>query len=167
MSRWTGRKSVSGASVEEIEAIYRTRFTALVKVAAAILRDAETAVDIVQDAFAKAIRSRDGFRGDGPLEAWLWRIVLSQAQTRLQTAAPRPETRTGATENGASEPNDALRELVQRLPERQRQAIFLRYYADLDYAAIARVLGIKQGTVAATLNAAHAALRGQMQEVTS
>ena len=51
------------------------------------------------------------------------------------------------------------------LPERQRLAVFLRYYADLDYAAIGEALGIRTGTVAATLNAAHVALRARLEEV--
>jgi DNA-directed RNA polymerase specialized sigma24 family protein len=44
---------------------------------------------------------------------------------------------------------------------------FLRYYADLDYEGIASVLGIAPGTVAATLNAAHAALRERLEGVPS
>jgi DNA-directed RNA polymerase specialized sigma24 family protein len=51
------------------------------------------------------------------------------------------------------------------LPERQRLALFLRYYADLDYEAIADALGVKAGTIAATLHAAHAALRRELLEV--
>ena len=58
-----------------------------------------------------------------------------------------------------------LRVALARLPERQRTAVFLRYYADLEYAAIGKVLGIQTGTVSATLNAAHAALRSQLEEV--
>jgi DNA-directed RNA polymerase specialized sigma24 family protein len=42
--------------------------------------------------------------------------------------------------------------------------LFLRYYADLEYRAIASVLGIRPGTVAATLNAAHQAIRAQLEE---
>jgi RNA polymerase sigma-B factor len=56
-----------------------------------------------------------------------------------------------------------VRALIGALPERQRLALFLRYYADLDYAAIAAVLGIKPGTVAATLSAAYAALRRELE----
>jgi RNA polymerase sigma factor (sigma-70 family) len=58
-----------------------------------------------------------------------------------------------------------LRVAVARLPERQRTTVFLRYYADLDYTAIGRALGISPGTVAATLSSAHAALRSQLEEV--
>jgi DNA-directed RNA polymerase specialized sigma24 family protein len=43
--------------------------------------------------------------------------------------------------------------------------VFLRYYADLEYRAIAHVLEIEPGTVAATLNAAHRALRERLEEV--
>ena len=55
--------------------------------------------------------------------------------------------------------------LVAALPERQRLAIFLRYYADLDYRAIAEALGVEVGTVSATLAAAHAAVRKRLEEV--
>ena len=57
-----------------------------------------------------------------------------------------------------------MRSLVASLPERQRLALFLRYYADLDYGSIAAALGIASGTVGATLNAAHAALRNSLEE---
>jgi RNA polymerase sigma factor (sigma-70 family) len=51
------------------------------------------------------------------------------------------------------------------LTERQREIVFLHYYADLDYAAIADALAISPGTVGATLTAARQALRGALQEV--
>jgi RNA polymerase sigma factor (sigma-70 family) len=51
------------------------------------------------------------------------------------------------------------------LPERQRLVLFLRYYADLGYSAIAEALGISPGTVASTLNAAHESLRRNLEEV--
>lgn len=49
--------------------------------------------------------------------------------------------------------------------ERQRLAVFLRYFADLDYRSIAAALDVEVGTVSATLAAAHAALRRSLQEV--
>ncbi len=48
---------------------------------------------------------------------------------------------------------------LHRLSERQREVVFLHYYADLDYAAIAAALGISQGTVGATLSASREVLR--------
>ena len=52
-----------------------------------------------------------------------------------------------------------IRPWLAALPERQRLAVFLRCYADLDYRTIASVLEVETGTVSATLHAAHRALR--------
>ena len=62
-------------------------------------------------------------------------------------------------------PSTTVRSAVAALPERQRTALFLRYYADLDYDSIGHVLDMRPGTVAATLNKAHAALRRTLEEV--
>ena len=67
--------------------------------------------------------------------------------------------------NGHAESWPELRAAVAMLPERQRLAVFLRHYADLDYGQIAEVLGVERGTVAATLHAAHRTLRNRMSEV--
>jgi RNA polymerase sigma factor (sigma-70 family) len=68
--------------------------------------------------------------------------------------------------NGTAPSEDArLAAAITLLPERQRLVVFLRYYADLDYESIAKALGIKGGTVAAALNAAHQTLRRSLQEV--
>jgi len=67
----------------------------------------------------------------------------------------------------ATDRRELVRTIVYRLPERQRLALFLRYYADLDYATIAGTLGISEGTVAATLHAARSALRHALTKVDS
>ncbi|CAN5823396.1 hypothetical protein BH20ACT14_BH20ACT14_10610 [soil metagenome] len=73
------RKPARGATLDEIESIYRTRLPDFRRVAAAILGDRELALDAVQEGFALAVRERSSFRGDGPLEAWLWRIIVNAA----------------------------------------------------------------------------------------
>jgi RNA polymerase sigma-70 factor (ECF subfamily) len=64
------------------------------------------------------------------------------------------------------EPDD-LAPLIRELPERQRLAVFLHYYADLDYHTVAEVMDISPGTVGATLSAARSALRERLTEVQS
>ena len=154
-----------GASLEELEGLYRSRFELFARVAASVTGDAERARDAVQDAFATAVRKRGSFRGEGPLEAWVWRIVLNAARSTARRGIPAIDYEQPASANGQPERNAELRVALARLPERQRTAVFLRYYADLDYAAIAEALGISTGTVAATLNAAHAALKTRLEEV--
>jgi RNA polymerase sigma-70 factor, ECF subfamily len=156
----------------EIEEVYRRRYGKFLRVAVAILRDEQLAEETVHDAFVRALRHRRGFRERGTLEGWLWRIVVNEARRRrsIEQRVPLSPLAIGggsapvAATNGHRD-SGALMAIVAALPDRQRLALFLRYYADLDYAAIAAALGVKPGTVAASLNAAHAALRRQLLEV--
>jgi len=151
-----------GASVAELERVYRAEFTRFVRVATAVAGDEQSGADAVHDAFVQAVRNRRSFRGDGPLEAWLWRMVVNAAKKRAgRELASDPQDIPAVHENGFGDP---VRSLVAGLPERQRLALFLRYYADLDYESIAATLGVAPGTVGATLNAAHAALRNSLKE---
>jgi RNA polymerase sigma factor (sigma-70 family) len=153
-----------GADPAEIEAIYRDRLADFRRVATAIVGDVERGSDAVQEAFGKALRKRKSFRGDGSLEGWLWRLVVNEAKDELR-AARRGPVPVSLSANGSTTHEDArLAAAIAALPERQRLAIFLRYYADLDYASIAEALGVKGGTVAAALNAAHDNLRKTLQE---
>jgi RNA polymerase sigma factor (sigma-70 family) len=155
--------SRSGAALEDIEAVYRARFPQFCAVAAAILGDREAGRDAVQDAFAKAVRHRRDLRRDGSLEAWLWRTVVN---TALSTRRRRAEPDLSEPAAAEHEPDtDHVRAVIRRLPERQRLVVFLRYWADLDYAAIAEALAIAPGTVAAALHAAHGTIRNSLQEV--
>jgi RNA polymerase sigma factor (sigma-70 family) len=150
--------------LDEIEAVYRQRYSSFLRVAAAIAGDEEAGRDAVQDGFAGAVRGRRGYRRRGSLEAWLWRAVVNAAHSRRR-ATPITEQLldiVAAAENDA--PSSAVRAVVAALPERQRLIVFLRYFADLDYRTIARVAGIGTGTVSATLSAAHASLRATLKE---
>jgi RNA polymerase sigma-70 factor (ECF subfamily) len=153
-----------GADPAEIEAIYRVRLADFRRVAAAIVGDVEGGSDAVQDAFGTALRKRKSFRGEAPLEAWLWRLVVNQARDEGR-AIRRSPVPVLLSANGNTTHEDArLAAAIAALPERQRLAVFLRYYADLDYASIAEALGVKGGTVAAALNAARENLRKTLQE---
>jgi RNA polymerase sigma-70 factor (ECF subfamily) len=130
-------------------------------VATAIAGDEQSGADAVHDAFVKAVRSRRTYRGEGPLEAWVWRMVVNAAKKRVGRQEHRETDAPLADENGFGDP---VRALIASLPERQRLTLFLRYYADLDYESIAATLGVTTGTVGATLNQAHAALRSSLEE---
>jgi RNA polymerase sigma-70 factor (ECF subfamily) len=155
-----------GATAGQLEALYRKRFEHFARVASAICGDLDHGRDAVQTAFTIAVRERRSFRGSGPLEAWVWRIVVNEARRlgREPEAAPLDEHGISAA-NGQHEEAPRLRAWIAALPERQREALFLRYYADLDYRTIADVLGVEVGTVSATLSAAHQTLRKKLEEV--
>lgn len=149
----------------EIEGLYRRDLARFVRVARAVVGEEQVALDVVQQAFVRAVDKRRSFRRSGPLEAWVWRIVLNEA--RKQAAAARreqPRDSELSAGNGQPAADAAVRAAIAVLPERQRLAIFLRYYADLDYSAIAEALDIERGTVSAMLNAAHHSLRLRLKE---
>jgi RNA polymerase sigma factor (sigma-70 family) len=159
-------RSKDDLQLQSIESIYRERFTYFEQVARAIVGDRERALEAVQDAFASVIRSRESFRGDGPLEAWIWRAVVNAARK----ATRRPLVEVGQVRDVTHDPPAsvvAAAPLVAALPERQRLIVFLRYYADLDYRTIAAALGVEVGTVSASLATAHATVRKALREVGS
>lgn len=148
----------------DLELLYRQRYPAFLRVARATVRDEAAAADAVHDAFVQAVRNRRSFRGEGTLEAWVWRMVVNASRKRRRDPAERALAEADVAELNRNGFGDPVRAAAAALPERQRLVLFLRYYADLDYASIAAALAITEGTVGATLNAAHAALRGSLEE---
>jgi RNA polymerase sigma factor (sigma-70 family) len=148
--------------LEEIELIYRHRYPAFLRVAVAITRDERQGEDAVQDAFVGVVRSRRGLRRRSALEAFIWRAVVNAARDRrsLRGDEEAVDLQTTELESG----DDRVRAAIATLPERQRLVLFLRYFADLDYRAISRVMGVRPGTVAASLNAARAAVKERLQD---
>jgi len=149
---------------QAIEALYRERYGRFRDVVTTITGDRESAHDVVQESFARALRKRRSFRGEGPLEAWVWRITL---RTAREQAGRRP----GVSLNGALpaelvEPqrDPALAEALRTLPPKRRLIVFLRYFADLSYEQIAELCGVSEGTVGATLAQARASLEQQLRE---
>lgn len=157
---------VGAVSIESLEQLYRDRYPRFLRLALAIVGSREEAADVVQEAFARAMRHRDGFRGEASLEAWVWRTVINTGRTQRKRGGRRAAVERAedvASNKGQVEPSPELRAAVAALPERQRQALFLRHYADLDYEQIGEVLGIARGTVSATLYAAHRSLRETLE----
>lgn len=148
-------------SISAIEDVYRRRHRAFTAAIGTIVGSRDAASDVVQEAFARALASRTDFRGDGPLEAWIWRIAIRTAlERRPGTDVPLED----AFDPQLIEPerDPALAAALQKLPTRRRFVVFLRYVADLSYADISRVCGISEGTVAATLHQARAVLADEL-----
>jgi RNA polymerase sigma factor (sigma-70 family) len=153
------------ASIQAIEDVYRRQYRRFLRVALALTRGRVQADDAVQEAFARAIRMRAGYRGEGTLEGWLWQILVNVCRDVHRRPAELASLDEPSMLTGQAEEWPELRAAVAALPERQRLVLFLRHYADLDYETIAAVLGVRRGTVAATLHTAHSALRRAMTEV--
>ena len=156
------------ADASAIATLYRERFHSFVGGAYAVLGEPEAARDAVQEAFARALRDRRHLRAEGSLESWLWRIVVNVARdvARRSRFADLSADELGELARLGSDlpaPGD-LRAELRALPDRQRLAVFLHYYADLPYDEVARLLEVAPGTIAASLNAARKTLRHRIEE---
>ena len=148
-----------------IERVYRERYVGFRNALATVTGDPDSARDAVQEGFARALRSARGFRDDGPIEAWLWKICLRVAlelRGRRAPDVPLDDVDSGLVAPGR---DPELAEALRQLPERRRLVVFLRYFADLSYAEIAAACDVSEGTVAATLAQARASLAEHLQEV--
>jgi len=154
-------------SIEEIQRIYEARQSGFVIAATALLRDREAAGDIVQEGFAQALVARGKWRG-GSAEAWIWKIVQRKALDQIRRQRDDvPLDREFDTRGLLSEDHSGLAEAVAALPPRRRAMVFLHYFADLAYPDIAKLCGVSDGTVAATLSQARAELSGLLEKEVS
>jgi RNA polymerase sigma-70 factor (ECF subfamily) len=119
----------------------------------------------VQEAFARALRSRGDLRHLDRLDGWLWHTLVNVCRVEKRRPIDALQAVREADPKGLPDDWSELRALIAALPERQRLVLFLRHYADLDYEQIAGVARVRRGTVAATLHAAHARIRAEMIEV--
>jgi RNA polymerase sigma-70 factor (ECF subfamily) len=151
-----------GVSASRIEDVYGRRHRVFCNAIACVTGSYEAADDVVQEAFARALARREQFRGDGPIEAWIWRIAIRTALEQRST--PRAASLAEAIDPRLVEPDrdPELAAALHKLPPRRRLLVFLRYVADLSYAEIARVCGISEGTVGTALTQARAELAAEL-----
>jgi RNA polymerase sigma-70 factor (ECF subfamily) len=155
----------------QLEALYRNRYRGFVETVATVCGGYERVHDAVQEGFARALRAKDQFNG-GSLVAWVMRIALNAAldtRRRARLDQPLGDDIPDAMPVRADRDRE-LEGAIRALPPKRRMVVFLRYFADLSYAEIAEVTGTSEGTVAATLHRAHAALREKLthpQEIES
>ena len=143
-----------GSLDADLEDLYRRRHGAYQVMLASVTGSVESARDVVQEAFARALQYQHGYDGQRSLEGWVWRIAFRVAidshGSRELAVDEVPEV---AFVDESRDP--MLTAAVRELPPQRRMAIFLRYFADLSYAEIGEVLGVAEGTVSPTLSKAH------------
>lgn len=162
---------------QAVERAYREHADDVYKVALAILRDPDAAVDVTHDTFARAFDRWHQYDANRPLRAWLHGIVSHAAldalrRRRVRTVAVPAIGRVRETQGSISLDRDpaarvAERELVADamagLKPDARAALVLRHAYGYDYVEIARFLRTSPGNVGSILSRAHAALRLRLE----
>ena len=174
--------------VKQSRAGDETAFAALVEahqsaVFGTVLRlvsDREVAAEVSNRAFFKAYEHLASFDESRPLRAWLLRIAANEAlnelRSRRRDAAHAIAGAAAELEleqiHGGPDPGEivarrerstVIRDAVNRLPEPQRVAVVLRYFADLAYADIAELTQQSVNSVGVTLLRARARLRSDLE----
>jgi len=131
----------------------------------AVLRDRHAAEDAVQEAAVRAWRAFPGLRDESRARAWFLKIVLNQCRATMRTrwwrsnlVLERVDAEV-ASHAGGAELRVDLERALRVLSRDQRAVLFLAYQMDLPQEEIARVLGVRVGTVKSRLHRAMARLR--------
>ncbi len=152
---------------------YRDRLFGL---ALGIVRNRDTAEDVVQEAFIKAYKNLKRFRGDASIYTWLYRIAVNTAHNHLRKAkraaevdfddvAPFIEARgLNPAESAANvELGEAIDGAVRQLPPRQQEVFILHYFEQMTHREIAETLGVTEGAVKANFFHAVQKLKGALR----
>ena len=150
---------------QAVTALYREHATGLIRLAVVMLGDRPTAEDVVQEAFCGLYRRWAHLSDPAKSLPYVRSAVLNGCRTVIRRRS-RHDGRLAAEPAAASAEHDALlgeehRAVIQgvrKLPPRQREALVLRYFMDLDVPEIAQSMGISPGTVKSTLSRGIAAL---------
>jgi RNA polymerase sigma-70 factor (sigma-E family) len=149
---------------ERITQLFEAHYRDLCRLATLLLSDPHGAEEVVQEAFLKTFAGWRRIRQPDRAQFYLRTSVVNLCRTRLRrrSTEDRGNRVTWASAEGVTDPEDTdrltLLEAVRALPERQREAVVLRYYLDLPEAEMAALLGCAPGTVKSQLSKARATL---------
>ena len=155
--------------------LYAAHYRSLVYLAALLVRDIPTAEEVVQDAFVAMHAGWQRLRDADKALADLRQAVVNRCRYVLRHRAvvgpslqKAPPDRPGAAHDALVPPEQhSVGAALRDLPERQREAIVLRYYADLSEEEIAAAMGISRGAVKVHTARGMSALRAALEQATS
>ena len=151
-------------TVERWQELYDRAFPQVYRALVAATLDRERALDGLHDAFEEGLRHPPS--DDRNLEGWLYRVALQKTRRGLLRVARE----TGMTELSSDDPTAAVLrrlevgQLLALLTERQRAIVVAHYYLGLSQEEIAGALGIRRGTVSATVSQSLARMREEDAE---
>ncbi len=122
----------------------------------------EDANDVLQNMFIKVWKNLDNFREDSQLYTWLYRIATNESLTYLEQQKKRSSLSISDEDTGLEYKLKAdkhfdgnklewkLQMAIQRLPEKQRAVFNLRYFEEMPYEEMSRVLETSEGALKAS-----------------
>jgi RNA polymerase sigma-70 factor (sigma-E family) len=163
-------RQAAGLGDASWEDLYRTHYAPLVRLAGLLLGDYGAGEEIAQDAFARLLETRASISDQA---AYVRGIVVNLCRSRIRRAVLVRRHRSRQTADLPGPENEvdrinarlALHGALARLPRRQREALVLRFYAELSEPEIAAAMKVSVGTVKTHLHRAMNALSERMEEL--
>lgn len=172
------RRLQTGES-EAVRLLFERYHTRVYRVCLHYTGNAEDARDIAQETFVRAFRGIGQFRGDSALATWLTRIamnlclnlrrdkktaanLLDQRVDHIRTNMPPVVPKGPEEQLDRRETAERLRQLISRLPRRERMAFVLKFYNDMKIREISAAMEISEGTVKSFLHRALVTLRKEL-----
>ena len=141
-----------------------------------LLGDVDRARDATQETAARFLEKLPTWRGDGSLKTWSFGIALNVVrEMRRQPRETQSNLLFGGPATAGSSPDESaestersqlLHDALLLLPERQREALMLRFFENLTTEETAGAMHCAVGTVKATVHQALRTLRGKLRQLT-
>ncbi len=152
----------------EFDEFYESHFDNVARALTLAGGDRDLAHDAAQEAFARALRHWRKVREMDRPDGWVYVVAMNHMRDHWRRSARRrrqaSEPDMSPTTRARSRPRVSVRDAIATLPPRQREAVVLRYLADLPLADVAEAMGCAIGTVKATLHQAMASMRIELDD---
>jgi RNA polymerase sigma-70 factor (sigma-E family) len=160
---------------QAVARLYSLHYQPLLRLATLLVRDATTGEAIVSDAFVAMHDGWPRLRDADKALAYLRQAVVNRSRTVLRhrrVTSPNLQEAPPDTPNAEHRAQDLLDQpaavaVLRGLPERQREAIVLRFYGNLPEDQIAAAMGISRGAVKSHISRGLSALRAVLEQATS
>jgi RNA polymerase sigma-70 factor (sigma-E family) len=157
---------------QAVTRLYMTYYRSLVRLAVLLVRDEPTAEEVVQDCFIAMSDGWHRLRDEEKALSYLRQAVVNRSKSVLRHRsvvdrnAPKPAPDMPSAEHGPISLLDqnTVITALRGLPDRQRQALVLRYYADMSEAQIAEMMGISKGAVKSHTARGMSSLRAVLEQ---
>ena len=183
---------VKAGDEQSFELLLQRYRTPLVNFLYRMVRNREQAEDLAQEVFIRVYRAREEYVPSAKFTTWLFRIATNLAlnslrdhrHQKLETSIDAPLT--ADSESGDERPFEVpdkhptieqelveesrkkmIRRAIEKLPEKQRAAVLLHKYQDLDYAEIAKILSCSESALKSLLFRAYEVLRVELAPLVS
>jgi len=157
-----------GAGMVDFDEWVAAHGDALFRLAFVITGNRADAEDAVQDALSRALPRWDRIRRADDPDAYVRRMVINAHTSWWRTFRRRESPVAEVWIDEASRPDveeqDRVWQACLRLPTDQRVAVVLRYYEQRDYAEIADLTGVREGTVRSRVSRGLVALRTELED---